>query len=101
VAAPHRTESPRGGADSTRRSRGIAAVRLDLPGLGDSEGTTPKIYERYDRDNADAVAALAATYDQLEASNVASRFVSSGSALGDMSRLCPPRTIVGPLASSG
>ncbi len=79
-----RTGPNRLAVELTRRAaaEGLAAVRLDLPGLGDSEGTTPKIYERYDRDNADAVAALAATYDHLEASNVASRFVSVGLCLG-------------------
>ena len=61
---------------------GLAAVRLDLPGLGDSEGSAAKVYERQDDDNERAIAALRALYDKLEESGVAERFVSLGLCLG-------------------
>lgn len=68
----------------TRRAAaaGVAAVRLDLPGLGDSDGDTPRVYERYEHDNMEAVAALRALYDRLETSAVADRFVPAGLCLG-------------------
>jgi dienelactone hydrolase len=61
---------------------GLATVRLDLPGLGDSDGSAPKALERNDADNIGSVAALGALYDQLEASGIVERFVSLGVCLG-------------------
>jgi dienelactone hydrolase len=61
---------------------GLVTVRLDLPGLGDSDGSAPKAHERNDADNIESVAALGALYEQLEASGIAERFVSLGLCLG-------------------
>ncbi|MGC9219948.1 MAG: serine aminopeptidase domain-containing protein [Solirubrobacteraceae bacterium] len=68
----------------TRRAAaaGLAAVRLDLPGLGDSEGDAGRVFERDTRGNEEALRALQALYDELEAAGIASRFVSVGLCLG-------------------
>lgn len=70
--------------DLTRRAAtiGVAAARLDLPGLGDSQGSAPVVYERDEKHNVEAVAALSALYDVLQRSGVANQFIPAGFCLG-------------------
>ncbi len=61
---------------------GIPSLRLDLPGLGDSDGAMAKTFERRNEDDAPVLGVLAEVYDQLESMGVAHRFVPSGLCLG-------------------
>jgi pimeloyl-ACP methyl ester carboxylesterase len=61
---------------------GVPAARFDLPGLGDSAGTTVKSFERSAADEPDSLAAINAIYDHLERAGVAERFVAGGFSLG-------------------
>jgi alpha-beta hydrolase superfamily lysophospholipase len=68
----------------TRRAAasGIPAVRLDLPGLGDSDGTTVRTFERKTEDDAPVLLVMQEVYDEVERIGIAHRFVPSGLCLG-------------------
>ncbi len=61
---------------------GLVAARIDLPGMGDSDGDTPKVYERYQEHNLAAAEALRACFDSLQALGFGERFVPLGLCLG-------------------
>ncbi|HWD69911.1 MAG TPA: alpha/beta fold hydrolase [Solirubrobacteraceae bacterium] len=61
---------------------GVPSARFDLPGLGDSEGTAIRSFERTEFDDRTSLAAIEAIYDHLEALGVARRFVAAGFSLG-------------------
>lgn len=61
---------------------GIPAARFDLPGLGDSDGTAVRSFERTADDDAVALQTLAQIYDHLEQLGVATRFIAGGFSLG-------------------
>jgi pimeloyl-ACP methyl ester carboxylesterase len=70
--------------DITRAAatRGVPAVRIDLPGLGDSDGIALKSFDRTADDDAPSVAILEEIFDLLEAAGIADRFVAGGFSLG-------------------
>jgi alpha-beta hydrolase superfamily lysophospholipase len=61
---------------------GVPVARFDFPGLGDSDGTSVKTYERRTEDDSDSLAMLGEIYDHLEAVGFADRFVATGLCLG-------------------
>jgi alpha-beta hydrolase superfamily lysophospholipase len=61
---------------------GVAAVRFDLPGLGDSDGTAVRAFERGDKEDLESLAVLREVYDHLEQSQITDRFVVYGHSLG-------------------
>lgn len=61
---------------------GVPTLRFDLPGLGDSDGSSLKIFERSTEDNDDLLTVLPEVYDHLQRLGVASRFVPAGLCLG-------------------
>jgi dienelactone hydrolase len=70
--------------DMARRAAasGVTAVRFDLPGAGDSDGSRVKAYERRPEDDARPVAVLREIYDHLQKVGVADRFVAAGLCMG-------------------
>ena len=61
---------------------GVPAARIDLPGLGDSDGVAIKSFERRIEDEAGSLATLGEIYDHLAQLGVADRFVAGGFSLG-------------------
>ena len=61
---------------------GIPAARFDLPGLGDSDGTAIRSFERIEADDQTSLSELQAIYDHLEHLEVADSFVAAGFSLG-------------------
>jgi pimeloyl-ACP methyl ester carboxylesterase len=61
---------------------GFPALRLDLPGIGDSDGTEVLPWQWGRRQNARTLAALSSVYDALQIDSVASTFVGVGLSLG-------------------
>ena len=61
---------------------GVPAARFDLPGLGDSEGTAIRSFERTEADDRTSLAAIRAIYDHLAELGVAEHFVAAGFSLG-------------------
>jgi dienelactone hydrolase len=60
---------------------GIPAARFDLPGLGDSEGTATRSFERTETDDHASLAVIKAIYDHLEELGVAEEFIAAGFSL--------------------
>ncbi|HEX3617418.1 MAG TPA: hypothetical protein VHU61_12815, partial [Solirubrobacteraceae bacterium] len=60
---------------------GITAARFDLPGLGDSDGTAIRSFERTDADDRSSLAVIKAIYDHLERLGPAQTFVAAGFSL--------------------
>lgn len=63
-------------------ANGVPSARFDLPGLGDSEGTAIRSFERTEVDDRKSLDAIKAIYDHLEGLSVAQRFVAAGFSLG-------------------
>lgn len=63
-------------------ARGIPAARFDLPGLGDSDGTAIRSFDRTAADDPQALATIQEICDHLRSAGVAERFVAGGFSLG-------------------
>ena len=61
---------------------GVPAARFDLPGLGDSDGDTVRIFQRTFANDAGTLAVMDAIFDHLEGVGLAARFVPVGLCLG-------------------
>jgi dienelactone hydrolase len=61
---------------------GVSAARFDLPGLGDSDGTAIRSFERTEADDRTSLAVMGAIYDHLEGLGLPDRFVAGGFSLG-------------------
>jgi alpha-beta hydrolase superfamily lysophospholipase len=61
---------------------GVPVARFDLPGLGDSEGSWVKGFERTVEHDARALAVLEEIYDHLQGRGIADRFAAAGLCLG-------------------
>lgn len=60
---------------------GIPAARFDLPGLGDSDGTAIRSFERTESDDRTSLALFKTIYDHLEELGIADTFVAAGFSL--------------------
>ncbi len=63
-------------------ARGIPAARFDLPGLGDSDGTAVRSFERTADDDPESLAVIQQIHEHLQGIGVAERFVAGGFSLG-------------------
>ncbi len=61
---------------------GVVSARFDLPGLGDSDGTAVRSFERDEPDDLASLEAIGAIYDHLEEIGLGHRFVAAGFSLG-------------------
>ncbi len=61
---------------------GACAMRFDLPGLGDSDGSMVKTFERNDDDDARELSVLARVLDQLGTPGDGGLFVATGLCIG-------------------
>jgi alpha-beta hydrolase superfamily lysophospholipase len=70
--------------EMTRRAAasGVPAARFDLPGLGDSDGTWVRTFERGPKDDAHPLAAIKEIHDHLQELGIADRFIGAGLCLG-------------------
>jgi alpha/beta superfamily hydrolase len=70
--------------DMTRAAAasGFPALRLDLPGIGDSDGTEVLPWQWRKRHNTNTLVALSSVFDTLQMDGVASSFVGLGLSLG-------------------
>jgi dienelactone hydrolase/predicted alpha/beta-hydrolase family hydrolase len=61
---------------------GIPAARVDLPGLGDSDGKAIRSFERTERDDRASLDVIEAIYGHLAQLGVGDRFIAAGFSLG-------------------